>query len=164
MAVCGFLKTMPVPELFQWISQSGKTGTLRVSLPAGDHTISFDSGKLIFCASTNLTQSLGNVLIGQGTLTEEMHRQAFRVRDESQISLGMILTELNMVRESDIRVALGRKAEEQLLELFVSTEGAFRFNPDIPNISMIPIEIDLTQAILEVTHRLDQGSLAAPVQ
>jgi hypothetical protein len=149
---------MPVPELFQWISQSGKTGTLRVSLPHSEHTISFDQGKLIFCASTNLQQSLGRVLIGQGALTEEMHERAYRVRDESQISLGLILTELNMVRERDIREALSRKAEEQLVDLFVSSEGAFRFNPEIPTISMIPIEMDLTQVILEVTHRLDQAS------
>ncbi|HUF18705.1 MAG TPA: DUF4388 domain-containing protein [Thermoanaerobaculia bacterium] len=157
MAVCGFLKTMPVPELFQWISQSGKTGTLRVSLPASEHTMSFDQGKLVFCASTNLDQSLGRFLIAQGHLSEEMHREAIRVRDRSEISLGMILMELNMVRELDIRHALGRKAEEQLLELFVSSEGAFRFNPEIPLIDMIPIEIDLTQVILEVTHRLDQA-------
>jgi hypothetical protein len=157
MAVCGFLKTMPVPELFQWISQSGKTGTLRISLPESEHTMSFDQGKLIFCASTNLEQSLGRVLIGQGRLTEEMHEKAFRVRDESQISLGMILTELNMVREGDIRRALSSKAEEQLLVLFVSSEGAFRFNPEIPTVAMVPIEIDLTRVILEVTHRLDQA-------
>lgn len=162
MAVCGFLKTMPVPELFQWISQSGKTGTLRVSLPESEHTMAFDQGKLVFCASTNLDQSLGRLLIAQGHLTEEMHQEAFRVRDRSEISLGMILTELNMVRELDIRQALGRKAEEQLLELFVSSEGAFRFNPELPMVAMVPIEIDLTKVILEVTHRLDQAG-ATPV-
>ncbi len=157
MAVCGFLKTMPVPELFQWISQSGKTGTLRISLPESEHTMSFDGGKLMFCASTNLDQSLGRLLISEGHLTEEMHREAFRVRDESQISLGMILTELNMVRELDIRQALSRKVEEQLLDLFVSSDGAFRFNSEIPTVTMVPIQIDLTKVILEVTHRIDQA-------
>jgi hypothetical protein len=69
----------------------------------------------------------------------------------------MILTELNMVRELDIRRALSRKVEEQLLDLFVSTDGAFRFNPEIPTVTMVSIQIDLTKVILEVTHRIDKA-------
>jgi hypothetical protein len=164
MAICGFLKTMPVAELFQWIGQCRKTGTLRISLPDGEHTIAFDNGVLIFCASTNPEKTLGRILIGQGRLTIEGHEMALRVRDESPIGIGKILTDLHMVRVDDLRLAINRKAEELIIELLPAEEGAFRFNPEVPRLDLVPVEVDLTRAILAATHKLDRVGADEMVQ
>jgi hypothetical protein len=156
MAIFGYLKTMPVPEIFQWVSQSSKTGTLRISIDEGEHTLAFDRGDLIFCASTRADRCLGRILIRQGLLTDEMHQVALKVRDESQIGVGKILTDLHIIRTDDLWAAVRAKVHDQILELYQAQDGAFRFNPEIPHLEVVPVKVDLTRAILEVTHRLDQ--------
>lgn len=156
MAICGFLKTMPVAELFQWIGQSRKTGTLRISLSKAEHTIAFENGVLVFCASTDHERSLGRVLIDLGRLSWETHEMALKVREESPIGIGKILYDLNVLHEDDLRTAVRTKAEEQIVELLLAEEGVFRFNPEIPSLDVFPVEVDLTRAILSATHRLDQ--------
>jgi hypothetical protein len=159
MAIAGYLETMPPPELFMWIGQCRKTGTLRISLPEGEHTIAFENGGLIFCASTNPEHRLGRVLIHQGRITAEDHEMALRVRDESPIGIGKILSDLHVLHKEDLRSALTLKAEEQLLALLLAEEGAFRFNPEVPQLEIVPVEIDLTRAILSASHRIDRVAM-----
>ena len=71
MAVSGNLRTMPFPDLMQWISVSRKTGTLVIKGQRYTKKILFQTGLVSAVTSNNPREHLGYYLVGWGILTEE---------------------------------------------------------------------------------------------
>ena len=157
MGVSGNLKTMLPGDLLQWLSLGQKTGTLVVARQAVEKKIFFKSGRILSSASNDPREYLGQFLMSHGFLSEEELRKAMEVQQQSGILLGKILVTIGLITEQDLMRLMRIKAEEEIYDVFLWTEGDFHFiDGELPQMQMIPLKIDVTGIIMEGTRRVDE--------
>ncbi len=104
MSLVGRLEDLALPDIFQIISLSKKTGTLIVRSRKGTGMVVFKSGQVIQAASDSIRDSLGNILVSQGMLDEASLSRALALqKQKSDTPLGMILVEIGAVYRADPR-------------------------------------------------------------
>ncbi len=157
MGVSGNLKSMLPGDLLQWLSLAQKTGTLVVANKDVEKKIFFDSGRVISSASNDPREYLGQFLMSHGYLNEEELRKAMEVQQQSGILLGKILVMIGLITEDHLTRLMRLKAEEEIYDVFLWSEGEFRFiDNELPQMQMVPLRIDVTGIIMEGTRRADE--------
>jgi hypothetical protein len=149
MSLVGRLEDLALPDIFQIISLSKKTGTLVVRSRRGTGMVVFKEGQVIQAASDNIRDSLGNILVSQGMLDEAALTKAlaFQKREPDK-PLGMILTDMGVVAAQTLQSVIRKQIEEIVYDL-LDWEGGF-FNFELGEI--IPkdtIEIDTQEFLLK---------------
>jgi len=128
MSLVGRLEDLALPDIFQIISLSKKTGTLVVRSRKGMGMVVFKSGQVIQAASDGIRDSLGNILVSQGMLTEPSLAQALaRQKKETDTPLGMILVEMGLVPSETLHTVVRKQIEEIVYDLLSWEEGFFNF-------------------------------------
>jgi len=149
MSLVGRLEDLALPDIFQIISLSKKTGTLVVRSRRGTGMVVFKDGQVIQAASDTIRDSLGNILVSQGMLDETALSKAlaFQKREPDK-PLGMILTDMGVVAAQTLETVIRKQIEEIIYDL-LDWEGGF-FNFELGEI--IPkdtIEIDTQEFLLK---------------
>jgi len=124
LTIRGELDTTSVPELLRSLLSSGETGIL--TLRNGDVTksIYIQSGRVVFAASTNPDERLGESLLVQGRITVRHYVEASKLIRPGR-RLGAILVELNALEPEDLIPAVEHQVRELLLDLFTWTRGSY---------------------------------------
>lgn len=157
MGVSGNLQTMTPGDLLQWLSLGQKTGTLVVTNGAVEKKIFFRDGRVISSASNDPREYLGQFLMSHGFLTEPELKKAMEVQLQSNILLGKILVMIDVINERDLQRLMRLKAEEEIYDVFLWTDGDFHFvDNELPKMEMIPLQVDVTGIIMEGTRRVDE--------
>jgi hypothetical protein len=157
MSVQGNLKTMPVPDLLQWLAQGQKTGTLVIDNGRVEKRIYFRDGSIISSASTDPSEHLGHFLVSHGFISEEQLAEGMRQQVATKVLLGRILVGIGAIEEAQLRRMLRMKAEESIFEIFQWKEGEFRFlDRELPAYEMVPILLDVTALVMEGSQRIDE--------
>jgi hypothetical protein len=124
----GRLEDLALPDIFQIISLSKKTGTLIVRSRKGSGMVVFKNGQVIQAASDSIRDSLGNMLVSQGMLSEAALSQALSVqRREADKPLGMILQDMGAVTAQTLEAVVRKQIEEIIYDLLAWEEGFFNF-------------------------------------
>ncbi len=157
MGITGNLKTMELTELLQWVSQGSKSGTLVIDNARVKKKIYFKGGRIMSSASTDPREYLGHFLVSHGHINEEELSKAISMQEKSGMLLGKILATIGAISEEDLSRLLRLKAEESVYDLFTWSEGEFRFIDDeIPEGTMVPMNLDVTSIVLEGVQRVDE--------
>jgi hypothetical protein len=157
MALSGTLKTMLPGDLLQWLSLGQKTGTLVITNERVEKKIFFRRGRVISSASNDPREYLGQFLMSHGYLTEPELKKAMEVQQQSGILLGKILVMIDVITEQDLQRLMRLKAEEEIYDIFLWTDGDFYFVDDeLPQMEMIQLQVDVTGIIMEGTRRVDE--------
>jgi hypothetical protein len=157
MGLSGNLQTMLPGDLLQWLSLGQKTGTLVISNKRVEKKIFFRRGRVISSASNDPREYLGQFLMSHGYLTEPELKKAMEVQLQSGILLGKILVMIDVIAESDLQRLMRLKAEEEIYDIFLWNDGDFYFIDDeLPQMEMIPLQVDVTGIIMEGTRRVDE--------
>ena len=157
MALSGNLRTMLPGDLLQWLSLGQKTGTLVISNKRVEKKIFFRNGRVISSASNDPREYLGQFLMSHGYLTEPELKKAMEVQQQSGILLGKILVMIDVITEADLVRFMRMKAEEEIYDIFLWNDGDFYFVDDeLPQMEMIPLQVDVTGIIMEGTRRVDE--------
>jgi hypothetical protein len=128
MSLVGRLEDLALPDIFQIISLSKKTGTLIVRSRKGAGMVVFKNGQVIQAASDSIRDSLGNILVSQGMVKESVLSQAVALqRREPETPLGRILTKMEAVSEETLETVIRRQIEEIIYDLLAWEEGFFNF-------------------------------------
>jgi hypothetical protein len=149
MSLVGRLEDLALPDIFQIISLSKKTGTLVVRSRRGTGMVVFKDGQVIQAASDSIRDSLGNILVSQGMLDETALSKAlaFQKREPDK-PLGQILTDMGVVAAQTLQTVIRKQIEEIVYDL-LDWEGGF-FNFELGDI--VPkdtIEIDTQEFLLK---------------
>ncbi len=128
MSLVGRLEDLALPDIFQIISLSKKTGTLVVRSRKGTGMVVFKNGQVIQAASDNIRDSLGNILVSQGMLDEAVLSRALALQKrQPDTPLGMILVEMGSVSTQTIETVIRKQIEEIIYDLLAWEEGFFNF-------------------------------------
>lgn len=149
MSLVGRLEDLALPDIFQIISLSKKTGTLIVRSRKGTGMIVFKDGQVIQAGSDSIRDSLGNILVSQGMLTEAALTEALAIqRQETDKPLGMILVETGAVPSDTLEGVVRKQIEEIIYDLLDWEEGFFNF--ELGDISpKDKIEVDTQEFLLK---------------
>ena len=159
MGLSGNLKTMTPGDLLQWLSLGQKTGTLVISNKSVEKKIFLRAGRVISSASNDPREYLGQFLMSHGFLSEAELKKAMEVQQQSGILLGKILVMIDVIGERDLQRLMRLKAEEEIYDVFLWKDGEFYFVDDqLPQMEMIPLQVDVTGIIMEGTRRVDEWS------
>jgi hypothetical protein len=157
MSLRGDLRTMPLPDVLQWVATGRKTGTLHVERRSVQKRIILRDGHVHSSWSNDPRESLGQFLIRLRLVTEEQLFRALLAQEEKGRLLGSLLVSDGILTEDDLKRALKAKAEETIYDLFLWPSGQFEFREgEYPEDLHITFETPVTPVILEGIRRVDE--------
>jgi hypothetical protein len=152
----GNLRTMPLPDILQWIGTGKKTGTLSVWRGSITKRIVFDEGRVQSSSSNDPRESLGQFLIRNGQIGEEQLFKALLRQESEGRLLGSILVGDNALSEEALKITLKTKAEESIYDLFLWTDGQFEFHEGtVPYDVLVSVDLGVTEIVFEGIRRVD---------
>jgi hypothetical protein len=137
----GNLASQPLPTLFMDLGAMKATGSLVICAEGVTRTIHFEAGKLIFAASTDPNDRLGEVMIRQGTLSFADYRRAVK-KIKPGIRFGSILVGENIIPSRALIAAVLSQVRSIILGCFTWESGEFEFYPG-PSADREVIRLDL---------------------
>ena len=157
MSLAGNLRTMPLPDILQWIGMGRKTGTLHLERRSIKKQIIFKQGEIYSSWSNDPRESLGQFLIRHRLVTEEQLFKSLLRQEAQGRMLGSILVGDGLIDEDRLRRTLSEKAEETVYDLFLWPEGAFDFKEgEVPGDLGVHLELEVTSVLLEGARRVDE--------
>ncbi len=157
MSISGNLRTMPFPDLLQWVSQSRKTGTLVIDGLSFKKKLYFRDGKIVASASDNPKEFLGYFLVGWNFVAEDELQELLDMQDRHGAMLGELLVIVGRLSREELAGVLRVKTEESIFDMFLWEEADFRFLEAIlPAKKFDPLDIEVDHLILEGVRRLDE--------
>ncbi len=157
MSISGNLRTMPFPDLLQWVAHSRKTGTLALEGSQYNKKLYFRDGLVVAASSEDPKEFLGYYLVGWGLLGEDELQELLDMQDHYGTLLGELLVIIGRLSREDLVHILQVKTEETIFELFLWEQGEFRFLENIlPAKKFQPLNIPVDMLILEGVRRQDE--------
>ncbi|MBI5017113.1 MAG: DUF4388 domain-containing protein [Deltaproteobacteria bacterium] len=153
MALQGTLESFGISEIFQLVSQQGKTGTLEIETGDGLARIRFLDGRLVEAWPDKRSPSelIGALLVRAGVVNETQLEHALMVQRESLRPLGDILIRIGAVRVAEFQEVLSLQHRETVYRLLRLRRGRFFFRPE-------PVEAEEgVSALLDVGTLLMEG-------
>jgi hypothetical protein len=174
VGLIGRLEDLALPDIFQILSLSKKTGKLTLTRREGSGVIIFKEGLVIYAASDSVRDTLGNILVCQKHLTENALMAVLEIQHRSPDGkdLGIILVEKGFATPEVLEHAVRHQVERVIFELLTWETGFFRFDIlDIKNAEDIQVEtkdflckagINPQYLVLEGMRHLDEMRKSAP--
>lgn len=149
MALQGTLESFGISEIFQLVSQQGKTGTLEIDTGEGTARIRFLEGRLVEAWPDRRSPSelIGNLLVRAGAITQAQLDHALGVQRDSLRPLGDILIRIGALRLSEFQEVLALQHRETVYRILLTRRGRFFFRNE-------PVEVEEG-----VSSPLDVGTL-----
>jgi hypothetical protein len=128
MSLVGRLEDLALPDIFQIISLSKKTGTLVVRSRKGTGLVVFRNGQVVQAGSDVIRDSLGNILVSQGMVAQADLSAALALqKTDPDKPLGMLLVETGATTPKVIEDVVRQQIEEIIYDLLAWEEGFFNF-------------------------------------
>jgi|WetSurMetagenome_2_1015567.scaffolds.fasta_scaffold47302_3 hypothetical protein len=157
----GDLAGTPFPLLLKRLHHSGTTGALHVT--AGPHTkrVFVHRGAVVFAASTDRNDRLGEMLLRLGEITLPQFLQCSAAISREK-RFGTVLVEKEVIGPEKLVWAVKMQVKEIAFSLFGLPAGAWRFVPEEDaGEEMITLNINTPDLLKEGIGRMD--SIARPI-
>lgn len=116
------VRAFPIADLLSLIHTSGKSGFLLLSCGADEKQVYFHRGEVVFAASNQRVDRLGECLLREGVITIAQLREA-ESRWTPETRFGKVLVQLGLLTPRDLWNAVKTQVEEIVRSLFAYTAG-----------------------------------------
>jgi hypothetical protein len=158
LTIRGEIGDTSVAELLRSLVSSGETGVL--TLRNGDVTksIYIRGGRVLYAASTNVDERLGENLLLRGRITARQYVEASKMIRPGR-RLGAILIEMAALDPEELIPAVEHQVKEILLELFTWTHGSYELViKDVDPESVITLNVATENLLLDGVRRVRSWS------
>ncbi|PKK82779.1 MAG: hypothetical protein CVT49_11940 [candidate division Zixibacteria bacterium HGW-Zixibacteria-1] len=158
-ALQGNIGRFTLPEIFQLVANSRKTGTLGIQKDDDIVMVYFKSGRIIYGYGPRQTYHIGQLLKDRGRLSAQQLEDAVntQAREASSKRLGQILMEKKYIDRADLENVVRSQVEELIYSLLSWETGTFKFYENqYPTEEEITVNISVENAILEGYRRIDE--------
>lgn len=153
LVVRGDLETTSVAELFRSLLTSRETGILTLRNGEITKSIYIEKGRVVYAASTNPDERLGESLLVQGKITARQYLDASSLIRPGR-RLGGILVELGALEPDDLIPSVEQHAKEIVMDLFGWVHGEYELNiKDIDPENVITLNMSTENLILDGIRR-----------
>jgi Domain of unknown function (DUF4388) len=169
MSLVGRLEDIELPELIQFLANNRKTGRLTLSRRDGHGVVVMRVGRILYAASNSVRETLGNLLVCRGLISETALMEALEHQHWGQEAkrLGEILLEMGKLDEDSLEAVMKDQTRAVIQELFGWTAGFFKFESlDIPDRGDVEVDardfllmkgVNTDEVLLEAARRLDES-------
>jgi hypothetical protein len=126
LTIRGEIENTSVPELVRSILGSGETGVLTFRNSESTKSLYVHSGRVLFAASTDPDERLGESLLQRGKITARQYLEASKLIRPGR-RLGTILVEMEALDPEDLSPAVDQQVRDILMDLFQWTHGEYEF-------------------------------------
>lgn len=159
----GTLESFALPDIFQLLAFTKKTGTLRLRRGSGQGRVLFEDGQVVFAGSSSDRLALGRRLVGAGLLSTDGLRQALeqqrRVREAGEgTRIGRILVELGEIDEDTLETFVREQIQDAIFDLMRWPDGSFSFDERSGEDGVEPIKLTVSveNLIMEGSRRIEE--------
>ena len=153
LSIKGEIETSSVPELLRSLRASGETGVLTVRRGDVTKSIYIQQGRVVYAASNNADERLGESLVIRGKITARQFLEASKMIRPGR-RLGGILVEMEALDPEDLIPAVEQQVHDILMELFDWTHGEYELViKDMDPDQVLSLQISTENLILEGIRR-----------
>ncbi len=161
MALRGNLRDFSLPDVFQLVTFSRKTGVLRiVREDGGQGTVWFREGEVFFASSNYHTELLGERLVRGQRITPQALARALELRAAEPPEgrrLGRILVDEGYITQPVLETFVTEQIEDTIFDLMRWEEGEFDFEamPEVDE-EDIGLSVSIENIVMEGSRRLEE--------
>jgi curved DNA-binding protein CbpA len=138
-----------------------KTGILHVGVNSTMKKIYLKSGDVIFSASDEDRERMGDMLLEIGKITPEQFRKSSEVMEKSSKRLGAVLVELGYLSPKELIWAVQYQVEKIIHNLFSLKEGNVVFNEEpLPVKELIILKLSTGNLIYRGIKSIDSSEIS----
>jgi hypothetical protein len=156
----GNIERFTLPEIFQLVSASRKTGTLGIQRDDNIVMVYFRDGAVIYGYGPRKTYHIGRMLVDMGRISPGQLDEsiALQAADSGRGKrLGQILVEKRFIDRADLEQVVRRQVEELIYSLMSWDRGSFKFYENqFPTEEEITVRLSTENVVLEGLRRLDE--------
>lgn len=153
LTIRGSVENTSVPELLRSLLASRETGVLTFRNTVVTKSIYVKDGRVVYAASTDVNERLGEVLLVEGKISVRQYLEASRMIRPGK-RLGALLVEMEALQPEELIPAVEHQVKEVIMDLFSWTVGDYEMvirdnDPD----NLITLNISTENLILEGIRR-----------
>jgi hypothetical protein len=160
MALRGNLRDFSLPDVFQLVTLSGKTGVLRIKRADAEGSVWFRDGSVFFAQSDWHQEPLGTRLVAAGRVTPNALAKALDIQKGEPIEgrrLGQILVDEGYITDKVLEAFVQEQIQDTIFDLFRWDEGDFDFEPlDAAPEEDIGLSVSIENVVMEGSRRLEE--------
>ncbi len=153
LSIKGEIETSSVPELLRSFLASGETGIL--TFRTGDVTKSLylQEGRLVYAASNNPDERLGENLLMRGRITARQYLEAGQLIRPGR-RLGAILVEQEAIESEELTPAVEQQVKDILVDLMTWTRGDYELvMKEVDAQNLVTVNLNVENIVLEGLRR-----------
>lgn len=153
LAIRGEVETSSVPELLRSFLSSGEAGILTVQNGDDAKSVFLDQGKIVYAASNNPDERLGESLLLRGKITARQYVEASKeIRPGRR--LGAILVDMEAIEPEELLPAVEQQVKDIVLDVLGWTRGDYAFvMKDLDQGRLVPLNMSMENLILDGIRR-----------
>jgi len=158
----GNIERFTLPEVFQLIASSRKSGTLGIQKDDSIVMVYFKDGNVVYGYGPRQTFHLGQLLKERGVISAQQLEEAIGVQAKTENSkrLGEILISRRFIDRTDLERVIKKQIEELLYSLLGWQAGSFKFYENqFPTDEEITVDLSVENVILEGLRRIDEMNM-----
>jgi hypothetical protein len=161
MALSGNLRDFNLPDVFQLVSFSRKTGVLNIVRDDGAQgSIYFRDGEVFFATSNWNRDPIGIRLVKARQISQKQLEEALATQmaaPEPQPRLGQVLVDEGFISDKTLETFVQEQVQDTIFDLMRWDEGEFDFKPvDLPSEEDIGLTVSIENIIMEGARRLEE--------
>jgi uncharacterized protein DUF4388 len=158
----GSLDAFSLPDIFQLLSFTKKTGGLHLRRGALGGVVYVTGGALTGGASDVRRQGLGRRLVGTGRVDDEAIEAAVaEATNNPGLGVGRALRDAGVVEESTLAELATEHVHDTVFDLLRWSEGDFVFVVDEPDPDDVGVTVEVEAAVAEAQRRLELWATAS---
>ena len=162
MLLQGNLQEFSLPNIFQLVKMSAKSGSLTIRREGESGRIFFRNGMITYAYSSSQLLPLGERLVKAGVISAPQLKQALAAQRKSPDGsrLGNILLKQGRIDRETLVQAVREQIQDTAFNFLSWNEGEFEFGADdSPPDEDILVEMNVETVIMEGCRRIDEWEL-----
>jgi hypothetical protein len=160
MALRGNLRDFSLPDVFQLVTLSGKSGVLRIRRADAEGSVWFRDGEVFFAQSDWHREALGTRLVAAGKITPSALTKALdlqRAEPTGGRRLGQILVDEGYLTGKVLEAFVQEQIQDTIFDLFRWDEGDFDFETaEAAPEEDIGLSVSIENIVMEGSRRLEE--------
>ena len=162
MLLQGNLQEFSLPNIFQLVKMSAKSGSLTIRREGEWGKIFFRNGMICYAFSVPQQLPLGERLVKAGAITGEQLRQALAAQQKAGegARIGRILLDKGRIDRATLEQSVREQIQDAAFNFFSWSDGEFEFGVD-DSIAQedILVEMSVETVVMEGCRRIDEWAL-----
>lgn len=157
MSIKGNLETFYLTSLLQMLNYDRKTGKLTIKSDANEVQIFLHEGDIVFATETQKTNRLGDLLINNGIISQQVLEECLALSRRNKQGLGKTLVHQGHVSLEKLNAFLLKQAENTIYNVFLWSHGEFEYHDQERNLKGVAgNKLNTMNLLLEASRRIDE--------